>query len=91
MALCFTFGRNIKDKRQGIAIFIAMFLILAFALFVMAGNEHNGTPFLSQNGSVNLLAMNQAGGNMEGKESRFGIPPSCCLVYVYNGSFQWIR
>lgn len=76
MALCFTFGRNIKDKKQGIAIFIAMFLILVFALFVMAINEQNGTPALAQNSGVNMTVDNQSGGNMEGKESRFGIAPS---------------
>lgn len=75
-ALCFTFGRNIKDKRQGRAIFIAMFLILVVALAVIAINEANGTPQLSQNGAIDIATINQAGGNMEGKETRFGITSS---------------
>ncbi|WP_291651845.1 potassium-transporting ATPase subunit KdpA [Clostridium sp.] len=75
-ALCFTFGRNIKDKRQGRAIFIAMFLMLVIALSVISINEANTTPQLAQNGAVDISAINQAGGNMEGKESRFGIASS---------------
>lgn len=75
-ALCFTFGRNIKDKKQGRAIFIAMFTILVIALAAIAVNEANATPGLAQNGSVDISAINQAGGNMEGKEARFGIAAS---------------
>ncbi|MBD7910946.1 MULTISPECIES: potassium-transporting ATPase subunit KdpA [Clostridium] len=75
-ALCFTFGRNVKDKRQGIAIFIAMFAMLVVALAVIAISEANSTPQLSQNGAVDISTINQAGGNMEGKESRFGIAGS---------------
>ncbi len=36
VALCFTFGRNVKDKRQGRAIFLAMFIVLVIALAVVA-------------------------------------------------------
>lgn len=75
-ALCFTFGRNIKDKRQGRAIFIAMFLMLVIALSVIAVNEANATPQLAQSGVVDVSTINQAGGNMEGKESRVGIASS---------------
>ncbi len=76
-ALCFTFGRNIKDKKQGIAIFLAMFLMLCAFLAVTAVNEQLGTPQLSQNGAVNIEnTPEQSGGNMEGKESRFGIAAS---------------
>lgn len=75
-ALCFTFGRNIKDRRQGIAIFIAMFIVLAGALATIAVNEQIGTPGLAQDGMVNMSTEQQAGGNMEGKEARFGIATS---------------
>lgn len=81
VALCFTFGRNVKDKRQGIAIFLAMFLMLAASMAVCAVNEQNGTPQLAQNGEVAVDATqidgySTAGGNMEGKETRFGIATS---------------
>jgi potassium-transporting ATPase potassium-binding subunit len=75
-ALCFTFGRNIKDKKQGRAIFIAMFSILLIALAIIAVNEANATPQLAQNGAVDISTIHQAGGNMEGKEARFGIAAS---------------
>lgn len=75
-ALCFTFGRNIKNKKQGIALFMVMFICLVLALVVVAVNEHMATPQLAQSGNVDLSMLNQAGGNMEGKESRFGIVSS---------------
>ncbi|WP_373118967.1 potassium-transporting ATPase subunit KdpA [Holdemania massiliensis] len=75
-ALCFTFGRNVKDKRQGFALFAAMTIVLVVCLGFVAFCEQNGTPQLAQNGAVNLTAVNQAGGNMEGKETRFGIAAS---------------
>lgn len=77
VGLCFTFGKCVKDKRQGIAIFLAMFLCLIVALGVVAVNEQAGTPQLAQNGAVDIVSTDgQAGGNMEGKETRFGIATS---------------
>lgn len=75
-ALCFTFGRNVKDKRQGVAIFMAMFILLAAALAIIAVNEANATPQLIQGGAVDVSTIGQAGGNMEGKESRLGVVAS---------------
>lgn len=75
-ALCFSFGRSIKDKKQGKAIFIAMFIMLVTALAVIAVNEANATPQLAQGGVVDISTVGQSGGNMEGKETRFGIPGS---------------
>lgn len=75
-ALCFTFGAAVRKKKQGIAIFMAMFLCLAFALGCIAVNEQSATPQLAQDGAVNISMIDQAGGNMEGKETRFGIASS---------------
>lgn len=75
-ALCFTFGEAVKNRRQGIAVFLAMFLMLAAALSVIAISEQGGTPQLFQDGDVDLSMTEQAGGNMEGKETRFGIAGS---------------
>lgn len=75
-ALCFTFGRNVKDKRQGIAIFLAMGIMLVAALGIIGVNEQNATPQLAMNGQVDLDSIDQPGGNMEGKEARFGIATS---------------
>lgn len=75
-ALCFTFGKAVKNKKQGIAIFIAMFICLVIALGTIAVNEQRATPQLEQDGNVNISMIQQAGGNMEGKETRFGIATS---------------
>ncbi len=76
VALCFTFGKAVKNKKQGVAIFMAMFIVLAAALGIVAYTEQMATPQLAQNGAVDLSMVDQAGGNMEGKETRFGIATS---------------
>ena len=74
-ALCFTFGKAVKNKKQGDAIFMAMFICLVLALGTIAVSEQVATPQLAQDG-VNISMIDQAGGNMEGKETRFGIATS---------------
>lgn len=77
VALCFTFGKCVKDMKQGVAIFAAMFIMLVAAMAVCAVNEQKGTPQLAQNGMVAVNSTDgTAGGNMEGKETRFGIASS---------------
>lgn len=82
--LCFTFGRQIKDMRQGVAIFITMTLLLTAAIGFTAWAEQSATPQLAQTGQTDLAARSgllaQAGGNMEGKEARFGITNSAIWV-----------
>lgn len=75
-ALCFSFGRSIKDKKQGRAVFLAMFILLVVSLGIVAYSEQAATPQMSQDGMVDLSTVDQAGGNMEGKETRFGIATS---------------
>lgn len=76
-ALCFSFGRSVKDTRQGKAIFVAMMVMLVAALGSIAVSEAYGTPQLSQNEEVAMNAESgYPGGNMEGKEARFGIASS---------------
>ena len=75
-ALCFTFGSAVKNKKQGTAIFAAMFICLCIALGCIAVSEQAGTAQLAQDGAVNMTMIDQAGGNMEGKETRFGIAAS---------------
>ena len=70
-ALCFSFGEIVKDRKQGIAIFLSMFLLLAAALACIAFSEQAATPQLAQSGAVDVLA-----GNLEGKETRFGVASS---------------
>lgn len=74
VALCFTFGQGVGNKKQGVAIFLAMFIMLVAFFAVIVVSEQAGTPQLADNGAVNISATDgQAGGNMEGKETRFGI------------------
>lgn len=68
-AFCYTFGVMVKDKRQGWAIFAAMAILFIPLVFVTVSAEQIGNPALSQ---YNLVPS----GNMEGKETRFGITNS---------------
>lgn len=72
-ALCFTFGRMAGDMRQGWALFAAMFIIWAVLLGANLGTEQHGNPQLAKLGVSQAAGNFQAGGNMEGKEVRFGI------------------
>ena len=75
-ALCYTFGRMVMDTRQGRALLAAMTLIFVPLVFATNAAEQAGTPLLREAGvQVEATAM-QAGGNMEGKEARFGIANS---------------
>lgn len=81
VGLCFTFGRNIKDMKQGFALFAAMAVMMLVAMAIVGWQEQKGTDILSQNGQVSLSQSSEvdkqmAGGNMEGKETRFGIATS---------------
>ena len=79
-ALCFSFGRAVGSRRQGMTIFGAMFTLLVLGLGLIAFSEQAGTAQLAQNGAVLMEAGEmQPGGNMEGKETRFGIA-------AFNGS-----
>lgn len=72
-ALCHTFGTMVGDPRQGWAILSAMTLVLASLLFVAVGYEQGGNPALAALGVEQSVSAGQSGGNMEGKETRFGI------------------
>lgn len=68
-ALCYTYGRLVNDTRQGWALLAAMFLLLLPALWVEAQAESVTTPAFAKAGVT-------GGGNMEGKEVRFGVAQS---------------
>ncbi len=75
-ALCFTFGRMVNDMRQGWAVFAAMTVIFVVLLGVALQSEQAGNPTISKLGVDQTASSLQAGGNMEGKEVRFGIANS---------------
>lgn len=73
-ALCFTFGDMMKDKKQGKVILYAMLIIFILAMSATIYFEYKSTPELVNNPSINSnISLEQSGGNMEGKETRFGV------------------
>jgi K+-transporting ATPase ATPase A chain len=75
-ALCYTLGYMVKDRRQGWAILVAMLIIFIPCLWCCIHFEQIGNPLLSQVGVDKTASALQPGGNMEGKEARFGIVSS---------------
>ncbi len=75
-ALCYTFGKMVNDTRQGWAILAAMTIVLVVFIFGAYGAESSGNPLLAKLGVDQTATDLQPGGNMEGKEVRFGIPNS---------------
>jgi len=75
-ALCFTFGEMVGDRRQGWTILAAMSVVLAVMLVVSLFAEIQGNPVLAKLGVNQTVSDMQSGGNMEGKETRFGITNS---------------
>jgi potassium-transporting ATPase potassium-binding subunit len=69
-ALCLSFGHMVGDKRQGWAVLIAMTLMFVVMAVVAMHYEHQGNPLLGK------LGVDMSTGNMEGKETRFGIADS---------------
>ena len=75
-ALCFTFGRMVGDTRQGWAVLAAMTLIFVVMAAAAVSFEQQGNPLLARLGVDQSATAFQPGGNMEGKEARFGIADS---------------
>ncbi|HUL42038.1 MAG TPA: potassium-transporting ATPase subunit KdpA [Burkholderiales bacterium] len=72
-ALCYTFGRMVGDTRQGWAVLAAMTIVFVGMLALCVGSEQSGNPLLAKQGVDQTASSLQAGGNMEGKETRFGV------------------
>ncbi|AMV19447.1 potassium-transporting ATPase subunit KdpA [Planctomyces sp. SH-PL14] len=81
-ALCYTFGEMVGDTRQGWALFSAMLLIFVPFLLVCVFSEAAGNPRIAALGVDQTSSALQCGGNMEGKEARFGIGPSALWATV---------
>src|SRR5437016_5956726 len=71
-ALCYTFGVMVRDTRQGWTVLAAMTVVFVGLLVVCVVAEQQGSVFVKQGVDHTASAL-QAGGNMEGKEVRFGI------------------
>nr|WP_319565274.1 potassium-transporting ATPase subunit KdpA [uncultured Rhodoferax sp.] len=81
-ALCFAFGREVGDLRQGWAVLAAMTLIFVVAVMAITPAEQAGNPLLTPLGVDQTSSALQSGGNMEGKEARFGINASTLFATI---------
>ncbi|MDZ5632165.1 MULTISPECIES: potassium-transporting ATPase subunit KdpA [unclassified Janthinobacterium] len=80
--LCFTFGRMVGDLRQGWAVLAAMTLIFVVMTAGVMSAEQQANPALQALGVDQQASSLQSGGNMEGKETRFGISSSTLFAAV---------
>jgi K+-transporting ATPase ATPase A chain len=85
-ALCYTFGRMVGDTRQGWAVLAAMTILLVLFLAPIVPLEQNGNPALAATGVTQAATASQPGGNMEGKETRFGIAQSALWAAATTGA-----
>jgi potassium-transporting ATPase potassium-binding subunit len=81
-ALCFAFGRGVGDARQGWAVLAAMTVMFVVAVLAILPAEQAGNPLLPPLGVDQTAGALQAGGNMEGKEVRFGIAASSLFAVI---------
>ena len=81
-ALCFAFGRAVGDLRQGWAVLAAMTVLFVLAVIAITPAEQAGNPLLVPLGVDQTASALQSGGNMEGKETRFGINASSLFTVI---------
>jgi potassium-transporting ATPase potassium-binding subunit len=81
-ALTYTFGKMVGDTRQGWAIFAAFSVMFLIGVFVCYHFEQAGNPIIGNLGVETAATSGQSGGNMEGKETRFGIANSALFATV---------
>ena len=77
-----TFGHMVRDPRQGWSLFAAMSAMFLIGVFVAYGFEQRGNPIIGSQGVETEATTGQPGGNMEGKEVRFGIVQSALFATV---------
>jgi K+-transporting ATPase ATPase A chain len=85
-ALTYTFGKMVGDTRQGWVILTAMLILFAPLVILAFHAEQGGNPLIAQQGVDQRASTLQAGGNMEGKETRFGIAASSLFVAAATGT-----
>jgi potassium-transporting ATPase potassium-binding subunit len=81
-ALTYTFGKMVGDTRQGWALLAAILIMLVSLILVAYYSELRGNPLVSTAGVDQAPGLLQSGGNLEGKESRFGIAASTLFAAV---------
>jgi K+-transporting ATPase ATPase A chain len=85
-ALTYTFGRMVGDTRQGWAVFAAMTILFLSLLAIAVHSEQQGNPLVAKLGVDQTASALQPGGNMEGKEARFGIGASALFATITTGT-----
>jgi len=85
-ALTYTFGRMVGDTRQGWAVLAAMAILFVVLVNVALVNEQGGNPLVGRLGVDQAASALQPGGNMEGKEARFGIAASAVFATATTGT-----
>src|SRR6185312_16073510 len=82
VALTYTFGRMVGDTRQGWAVLAAMGIMLVGLMALAVRSEQLGNPLIAAQGVDQIASATQPGGNMEGKEARYGIGASALFATV---------
>ncbi|SFU45938.1 K+-transporting ATPase ATPase A chain [Nitrosomonas eutropha] len=85
-ALTVTFGLLLSKKRQGWVFFGAFLVMFTGFLALVYGAEQAGNPLLTRAGADQVISSTQPGGNMEGKEMRFGIADTALFVTTTTGA-----
>lgn len=81
-ALCYTYGKMVGDTRQGWALLAVMTIVIVALLGVAVWSEQSGNPLFAKLGIDQTQSATNPGGNMEGKEVRFGIVNSALWATV---------
>ena len=85
-ALTYTFGRMVGDARQGWVLLITMLILFVPLVLLAFHAEQHGNPVFARDSVDQIASAVQAGGNMEGKETRFGIAASALWAAVATGT-----
>ena len=85
-ALTYTFGKMVGDVRQGWVVLITMLILFVPLVLLAFHAEQHGNPLIGREGVDQMASAVQAGGNMEGKETRFGIAASALWTAVATGT-----
>jgi potassium-transporting ATPase potassium-binding subunit len=85
-SLTYTFGRMVGDTRQGWAVFAAMGILFVSLACLASHSEQLGNPQFTKLGVDQTVSAVQPGGNMEGKEARFGIAASALFATITTGT-----
>ena len=85
-ALTYTFGKMVGDTRQGWVILTAMLILFVPLVILAFHSEQHGNPLIARQGVDQVASALQPGGNMEGKETRFGIAASSIFAASATGT-----